>query len=611
MFQLTAKTGFAKGAAWVIPEDGLLIGRDPTCAVVVGDPIVSRRHCMLRAEDGRLMVEDLGSSNTTLVNGEPVTTQALLLGDEIAVGRATFLVSTLSTLSMPPQPESLDHPTKSLRSGEVLYLNGDEQQASLKGQPRTVKALARLFAIARSLSECTTQTGLEQRLLHELQQDFPNTTLMIGYFNETGLHLVREMGAANIPDKEREFLQTTLTKAYDGQQALLIPRVERTPNAHRAYVAMAAPITFASERIAAIGLVTDGETVGVDENDLEYFFAAASASAAHFVAVERVEVLQQELARLKHVAHQGVVLVGHSKAIARVRGMARVAARSTMPVLITGETGTGKELVAQMIQQLSERVGKPYEVVNCAAIPEELFESEVFGYDKHAFTGAGSARAGIFEQCDGGVLFLDEIGDLSLRNQARLLRAVETLRFRRVGGRGEHQVDVRFVAATNKNLDIEIKEGRFRNDLFHRLAGIEIQLPSLEQRRSDIPDLVRYFFQEARYSAKRPVTGIDDHAVDFLRRRTWRGNVRELRHVVHRAVLLASRDILGVAELQAACRVVNEESFLPLTLDENERLHISKTLEACGGVVPEAAQVLGVSRSTLYRKLSEYGSGAT
>lgn len=608
MYQLTAKTGFAKGAAWSIPPDGLLIGRDPTCAVVVGDPIVSRRHCILRPQDGHLLLEDLGSSNTTLVNGEPVSKHALLLGDEIAVGRATFLVSSLDAAPV-QRATHHEHPTKSLRSGEVIYLSGELPQIGDNRQPRTVKALARLFVIARALAECTSQTAVEQRLLQELQQDVPNAKIVLGRFNEAGLHVIQAKGAVGLPNKQRDFLQSALIKAYDEQQAILIPRTEIAGKNHHVYVCMAAPVTYASERVAALGLVTDGLTLGVDEDDLAYFYAVATTAATHLVAAERVEALQQELARLKQVTHKGIAIVGHSKAIARVRGLARIAARSTTPVLITGETGTGKELVAQMIQQSSERAGKPYEIVNCAAIPEELFESEVFGYDKHAFTGAGAARPGILEQCDGGVLFLDEIGDLSLRNQARLLRAVETQRFRRVGGRGEHHVNVRFIAATNKDLQAEIREGHFREDLYHRLAGFEIHVPGLDQRRSDIPDLAQHFFLEARYSAKRPVIGFDPDGIEFLRRRAWRGNVRELRNVVLRAVLLSARDTLGVAEVQAACRAVEDAAFLPLTLEENERRHIAEVLDACGGIVPEAAKVLGVSRSTLYRKLAECGIG--
>jgi DNA-binding NtrC family response regulator len=275
-------------------------------------------------------------------------------------------------------------------------------------------------------------------------------------------------------------------------------------------------------------------------------------------------------------------------------------------VLISGETGTGKELVAHLLHGLSDRRDGRFVTVNCAAIPRELFESELFGYEKGAFTGASTRKTGLMEQSDQGTLFLDEIGDLSLDNQAKILRAVDTKRFRRIGGNKEIAVDFRLVVATNKVLPTEIGKGGFREDLFHRINTIQIQLPPLRDRRSDILGLAQHFLVTCPEAKNRELR-FSPEAMEYLVSRSWPGNVRELRNVVQGAVALSQNSVVAVEDLFGVSSKDDGEAFPLLTLADAEKRQITRALKACDGNVVEAAKRLGISKSTLYNKLAEYG----
>jgi DNA-binding NtrC family response regulator len=293
----------------------------------------------------------------------------------------------------------------------------------------------------------------------------------------------------------------------------------------------------------------------------------------------------------------------------------RRAALSRGHVLLLGETGTGKELTARMIHELSPRAKGPYVAINCAALPVELFESEMFGHEKGAFTGAAQRRKGLFEEAHGGTLFLDEMGDLSLSSQARLLRTADHGLIRRVGGSGELQVDVRLVSATNKPLP-DPNGKQFRDDLYHRLAGYVIHLPPLRDRRSDIPELAAHFLRLASpHSLARPNT-FSPTALAALMAYDWPGNVRELRNVVERAAYLASSRVIeavealeqtkesfAAREAGATFRQERRRAEL-LPLDDVEAQHLRSVLEAHEGNVSSAAEALGIARSTLYYKLT-------
>jgi DNA-binding NtrC family response regulator len=282
--------------------------------------------------------------------------------------------------------------------------------------------------------------------------------------------------------------------------------------------------------------------------------------------------------------------------------------RST--VLIQGESGTGKELIARSIHFSGDRAGKPFVGVSCAALAETLLESELFGYEKGAFTGAATQRKGKFEQADGGTLFLDEIGDISSKLQMDLLRVLQERRFYRVGGSEEVQVDVRVIAATNLDLEEGVREGSFREDLYYRLNVINIRIPPLRERREDIPLLARSFIERLSHELGRNVTDITEGALEFLMDQSWPGNVRQLENVIERAMVTCKNRVLAEENFGFLSRdkSATDGWAVPtsLPLHEVEKQVISATLQRTEGNIKEAAAILGIDRSTLYGKLKRY-----
>jgi DNA-binding NtrC family response regulator len=303
--------------------------------------------------------------------------------------------------------------------------------------------------------------------------------------------------------------------------------------------------------------------------------------------------------------------IGLSEASLRAHNAVERLALSDTTVLLQGETGTGKGMMAQLIHRLSPRAEKPFVTINCAGLTRELLESELFGHEKGAFTGAVASKAGLFELAHEGTLFFDEIAEMEPSIQAKVLHVLEQSKFRRVGGVQEREVDVRLVAATNKNLQGEIKRGRFREDLFYRLSVMPLTLPPLRERREDILPLVEHFVRRFNQKLNRRVQGVTPKAEAVLTSYSWPGNIREVRNVIERAVILCSGDLihasdlpLGGQELWASPARETEDHFL--SLDELESLHIRRILEAAGGNLTRAAEILGVTRTTLYNKIRKY-----
>lgn len=307
-------------------------------------------------------------------------------------------------------------------------------------------------------------------------------------------------------------------------------------------------------------------------------------------------------------------LVYKSKAMEGLVALAETASRADSTVIITGESGTGKDVLARFIHARSARSDSPMMAVNCAALPESLFESEFFGHERGAFTGASTTKRGLIEAADGSTLFLDEVGEMPQQTQAKLLQFLEEGRFRRVGATRDRDADVRVIAATNRNLSEEVSSGRFRADLFYRLNVISLHVPPLRQRREDIPALVEHFVSIFRERFNRPALDLSPEARQRLEAYDWPGNVRELRNAVERAAALATSDrieaeqILPAAARQAAGGQPPVQNGATVTLDEIERQHILRVLEESGGNRERAAAVLGISARTLYRKLREYGA---
>jgi transcriptional regulator with PAS, ATPase and Fis domain len=300
-----------------------------------------------------------------------------------------------------------------------------------------------------------------------------------------------------------------------------------------------------------------------------------------------------------------------SLAMSQIMDLVARAARSSAPVIITGESGTGKELVAQIIHNLSPRSAGPYIPVNCAAIPETLIESELFGHERGAFTGAEQMRQGYFECANGGTLFLDEFIEMKTNVQAKLLRVLEERKLRRIGASREIGLDVRVLAASNRSLRRAISEGWLREDLFYRLNVFSLDLPPLRERIEDLPMLVAKFILEANKEQGRQVQGVSAECLEALKTHRWPGNVRELRNVIDHAVIVSKRRTISLDDLPPQYRSPNgkvEHVTFPVgsSLDEVERELIGRTIEFTAGNKTRAAQMLGVGVRTLYRRLERY-----
>ena len=302
-------------------------------------------------------------------------------------------------------------------------------------------------------------------------------------------------------------------------------------------------------------------------------------------------------------------MIGKSDSLNRVRQMISKAAPARASVLITGESGVGKELVARAVHEQSDRAKGPFVVVHCAALSETLIESELFGYEKGAFTGAENIHKGRFELADGGTIFLDEIGEVNLATQVKLLRVLQEHKFERVGGEKTIEVDVRVVAATNRNLEDEVKAGRFREDLFYRLNVVRIEMPSLRERMDDIPLLMHAFLREFNIENKKNIKGFDKASKSAMIKYSWPGNIRELKNAVESAVVMCTGDEIKMEDLPRSLRSQTEEKVITIpigiTMDEAEKIIIQENLAANKGNKSRTADILGIGRKTLHRKLEE------
>lgn len=330
-------------------------------------------------------------------------------------------------------------------------------------------------------------------------------------------------------------------------------------------------------------------------------------------AVEKTSLVKKTK-KLEEDIRQDEIIIGESESIKYVLSLIERVANTESRILITGENGTGKELVAKAIHKKSDRADKELIEVNCAAIPNELIESELFGHEKGSFTGAAQKRIGKFEQANGSTLFLDEVGDMSLQAQAKVLRAIEEGIIERVGGNNKISVDVRILSATNKDLKNEIAEGNFREDLFHRLNVIPINVPPLRERKTDIPLLVKHFTNKICSQNKMPLKNFDDKAIEILTDYNWSGNVRELRNIIERIIIMIPNDIITDTNVNSMLPSVKQKKDDLIDISNSfqefkekaEKAFIQKQLQINNWNISKTAEILDIQRSHLYNKIKKY-----
>jgi transcriptional regulator with GAF, ATPase, and Fis domain len=614
--------GPLKGIAFSLPPGEVSIGRDSSNQLWAPDPALSRRHCLLVAGDGQVSIRDLGSRNGTLVNGVPIEQQQIRHGDQIYIGDSVllFLLNEEGEHSARNPVEFQDTAAFEgspllLRAEDSLYLQPGKVGTTLPPSARRARDLNSLLKVATGIGGIRDQDSLQWQLLGFIFDVVP-----------------AERGAVLLCDHPEEF---TSTAAWDrirgpghpvrvsstvvqralkeriglvvsdvlGNEAL---RQVKTLSELKVRSLLCVPLVVADRVLGAIYLDTTSPTVQFDEDHLQVMTAVAGIASLAFDNVRHWEKLRQENQELRAVIELEHNMVGGSPAMRKVFDFIRRVAPTDSTVLIQGESGTGKELVARAVHRNSSRADRPFIAINCAAIAESLLESELFGHEKGAFTGAAAQKKGKVEVAEGGTLFLDEIGELAPGLQAKLLRVLQEREFERLGGTKPIKLNIRLVAATNRNLSEAVKAGTFRNDLYYRLNVVTLNVPPLRERREDISVLADHFAAKASRKCGMRAKPLSSEALGCLMHYDWPGNVRELENALERALVLGSTDSILPDDLPEA--VLEAGSTTPASTDryhgsikETKKQLILQALHRANGSYIEAAKALGMHPNSLLR----------
>jgi Nif-specific regulatory protein len=656
-----------EGTKWtdvfrLVPGQAATIGRAPTNQIVVKDERCSRAHAEVFHSQGNWILRDLESRNgtavgTLMVHGDYV----LHAGDVVRIGQsqlafvhdlakafpdssAVLRNMTIRSAAGTAIAEATDDTTSVLAEGEpttITHRRGqtrfleptDDEVATI---PKVGRAAAQLCRLAFELAKAPDINSIARLALAGV---FEGTQV------DAGAVLLLPRSAsdqAGGPDLEIIASHTTTEFPYHRVSTFLAATVVREGEAVLARNIMddstlgsrdskgeihatsviCAPIRKGPKVTGLIHLYSTNPDRIPDPDDLEFTLAVADTVA---VALENLARRQELAENLSHVRDENLQLrerlgveseiIGSSPAMESVNRELSRAAPSRATILIRGESGVGKELVARAIHFASPRRKGPFVCLNCAALTESLLESELFGHERGAFTGATERKIGKFEAADTGTLMLDEIGEMSPTIQAKFLRVLEGHPFERVGGAAAIKVDVRVIAATNRDLERAVSEGHFRRDLYFRLHVLEITVPALRKRPEDIPILAHYFLQRFNAETGRRIRGFTPAATEQIAIYRWPGNVRELKNVIERAVVLTRGDVIDVEDLTltklSTAGDTQEVAAVPgvfeaISLDEVERRHILATLQATGWNKSQTANILGIERSTLDRKIRRY-----
>jgi len=612
------------------PGGRVVLGRAPTNDVILHDERASRLHAEVVATATGWLIRDLQSRNGTTLNGTAVVGEQLLAdGDVVRIGMVEAIfghgdprkhAETITgelTGGQPTAAVTIAH--RASRSSLLEAISG-----SAVSMPRVGRAAAELCRLAFSLAAADDARTIARLAL---------ASAIDGTAGTTGLVLLPpRFGDAAAERPTPQSLATLAATPDPWPAAPPLDVVATVLQADEAVLtaggvgpsnpALAAPIRWRGRPVGVIVLETGADAVATPD-DLEFLMAVCDAVGVAIDNLAAREALSTRLAtaadeneRLRRRLGEDSCMVGASPALQGIIGQVQRVAATKATVLVRGESGAGKELIARAIHDSSDRRDGPFVCLNCAALSETLLESELFGHERGAFTGATERKIGKFEAAHRGTLMLDEIGEMSPAIQAKFLRVLEGHPFERVGGSGRVQVDVRVVAATNRDLEKAVTSGGFRRDLYFRLKVVEIIVPPLRRRPEDIEPLARHFLERFAGETGRLIRGFTPAALDAMRTYHWPGNIRELRNVVERAVVLAQQEWIDVADVSLShlaapgdtgkSGVLHAGPFVPVTIEEMERRHVLATLEAVGGNKTKAAAILGIERSTLDRKLAKW-----
>jgi transcriptional regulator with GAF, ATPase, and Fis domain len=620
--RLLAVSGPLKDSTIPLSEGEITIGREASNGIAISDPSVSRKHCLLSGQDGRFLVRDLDSRNGTQVNGVVVEEQWLQHGDEVATGDSSFVFLVEDEEVTPAagrvefEEAQYTAETTVLNPRDVIYLQPDRLLHELPASSRVARNLNALLKISRIVHAIRDLNELQGQLLDLIFEIVPagRGAILLAdkggqQFNST-FGRMRQAGQPQAVRVSRTIARQVLEQGIGilgsdvaGTEEL---REIESLAASQVRSLLCVPLTVYEQVIGCIYLDSDSPRNRLNEEHLQLVTAIAGISAVALDSVRRLQSLEQENVRLTLEMSQERSLVGEGARMKEVYQFLKRAAPTDSTVLIEGESGTGKELAARALHRNSPRANKPFVAINCSAIPETLLESDLFGHERGAFTGAASLKKGRLEVADGGVVFLDEIGELAPTLQVKLLRVLQEREFERVGGIHPIKVDIRLIAATNCNLEQAVRDGRFRQDLYYRLAVLKITMPTLRDREEDISMLARHFVQKHSKRCKVKALAISHEALACMKNYDWPGNVRELENAIERALVLASSEVILPEDLPES---LLERSPLPemteakyhLAVKELKKQLILDAVEQTQGSYADAARILGVHPNYLHR----------
>ncbi len=620
--RLLVITGPLKGSTIPLSDGEVTIGREASNGIAVTDPSVSRKHCLVSGRDGSFQVRDLDSRNGTLVNGTGVEEQSLQHGDEIATGDSSFMFLLEEDEPTPAESQvefedaGATSETTIIHPRDVVYLQPDRLLRELPATSRVARNLNVLLKISRIVHAIRDLNDLQGQLLDLIFEVVPAGRGAIlladreGHeFNSTFAR-VRQAGQPQFVKVSRTVARQVLEQGIamlgsDVPGSSELRDVESLA-ASQVRSLLCVPLTVFQRVIGCIYVDSDSLSSRLSEEHLQLVTAIAGISAVALENARHLHWLEQENQRLTVEITQDRSLIGEGARMKDVYQFLKRVAPTDSTVLIEGESGTGKELAARALHRNSPRAGEPFVPINCSAIPETLLESDLFGHERGAFTGATSLKKGRLEIADGGIVFLDEIGELALAMQVKLLRVLQEREFERVGGTHPIKVDIRIIAATNSNLQQAVHEGRFRQDLYYRLAVLKITMPTLRDRRDDIPMLVRHFVQKHAKRCRVRPRPVSREALACLVNYDWPGNVRELENAIERALVLGSSDIILPEDLPES---LLERPPLPemteakyhAAIKELKKQLILDAVEQTQGSYADAARILGVHPNYLHR----------
>lgn len=599
---LSVRTGPEKGKQFPLDRDRPShIGRGANCEIMLTDPVSSRFHAVVYFDDGNWHLRDTSSRNGTHVNGQKTDHARLLNRSIVTVGSTDLQLIEAEEV----EGDSANSVTV-VKELSAVHSPWPSEWEDPIGHVAQTGHLLDLYSLSLQLLKHDNVDGVIETVLGLLRDRTGADVVGVSYDAGDGRlkpQRVVPIDRADTVSLSRELIRRVVR---DGESIWLNEDAQASGGSvvddQRWSDVIYVPLEGGKNNLGVLHLYR--QRAGFNDTHFEFAVAAGRLLAVGLMRAMESDSLRAERQRIADRNADCDELIGDSPVMSRLKAKIVRVGKASGSVLIRGESGAGKELVARAVHRASPRSRRPMLTVNCAAIPRDLIESQLFGHKKGSFTGADKDHIGWFQQAHTGTLFLDEIGELTLEGQAKLLRILEGHPFLPVGATEEVLVDVRVIAATNRDLAEFVRERKFREDLFYRLSVFELFVPPLREREGDIDRLISHFLDHFRKQHGRSELGITPSALERLRDYPWPGNVRQLRNVIDSAVVMADDPSIDVEDL--GLRDTGLSRLETLRIDEWEQRLIRKALNRTGGNVPEAARLLGISRATAYRKITEY-----